>query len=207
MNLDKSIRKYLPDYVYKRLFGDRDKYGKIPNELDADWIKFNNNIDVIFINTQKKGILNIINNIGYSEIKKIDLNKKSILEIGPGELTHIKFWKEIPENYTLYDVEDKFINLSKQKLKLYKIKEINTVSNLQDLKKIDSNKFDYIFAFYCFEHILNLDNIVKEVNRVLKDDGQLIGAIPSEGSFLWGLGRLLSTRIYFYELGSTINER
>jgi hypothetical protein len=34
---------------------------------------------------------------------------------------------------------------------------------------------------------------LKDIHRVLKPSGMLIGAIPAEGGFAWGLGRTITT--------------
>ncbi len=41
--------------------------------------------------------------------------------------------------------------------------------------------FDFVFSSEVFEHIFNLDKIIKELNRVLKKDGKMLITLP----FVW----------------------
>ncbi len=52
-----------------------------------------------------------------------------------------------------------------------------------DGKKIpfDDNSFDSVFSSEVFEHIFNLDDILKEINRVMKKDAKLLLTLP----FVW----------------------
>ena len=45
----------------------------------------------------------------------------------------------------------------------------------------DDNFFDSVFATEVFEHVFNLDEILVEINRVLKKDGKLLITLP----FVW----------------------
>ncbi|MDR1764355.1 MAG: class I SAM-dependent methyltransferase [Dysgonamonadaceae bacterium] len=46
----------------------------------------------------------------------------------------------------------------------------------------DNQSFDCIFASEVFEHLFNLDEILDELNRVLKDDGRMLVTIPFAGN-------------------------
>lgn len=46
----------------------------------------------------------------------------------------------------------------------------------------DEKSFDSIFASEVFEHLFNLDEILDELHRVLKDDGQMLVTIPFAGN-------------------------
>jgi predicted SAM-dependent methyltransferase len=59
------------------------------------------------------------------------------------------------------------------------------------------DSLDMILAFYTLEHLYPLRDYLKEFHRILKPDGLLVGAIPSEGSIQWGLGRYQTPRRSF----------
>ena len=61
----------------------------------------------------------------------------------------------------------------------------------------EDNSFDRIISFYALEHIHPLQPYIKDLYRILKPGGKLIGAIPSEGGIAWGLGRFLTSRRWF----------
>ena len=46
------------------------------------------------------------------------------------------------------------------------------------------------------EHVYELDSYVKELKRVLKPGGLLVGSVPTEGGIAWGIGRYLTSRRY-----------
>ena len=45
----------------------------------------------------------------------------------------------------------------------------------------DDNHFDVVVCFEVFEHVFNIEEVLAEINRVLKSDGQLLISIP----FAW----------------------
>ncbi len=47
---------------------------------------------------------------------------------------------------------------------------------------IEDDYFDYIFSSEVLEHVFNLDEILAELNRVLKKDGNILITLP----FVWG---------------------
>jgi SAM-dependent methyltransferase len=53
-----------------------------------------------------------------------------------------------------------------------------------DGKKIpfDNNYFDYVFCSEVLEHVFNLNQVLSELNRVLKKDGKILITLP----FVWG---------------------
>jgi SAM-dependent methyltransferase len=55
---------------------------------------------------------------------------------------------------------------------------------LYDGKKIpfDDSTFDYIFSSEVLEHVFNIDEIIPELNRVLKVEGKILITLP----FVWG---------------------
>ena len=74
----------------------------------------------------------------------------------------------------------------------------------QNKLPFDDNSFDLIMSFYSLEHIYPLDKYLEELNRVLRKNGRLIGAIPAEGGLAWGMGRYLTSRRWFLK-NTTIN--
>ena len=53
--------------------------------------------------------------------------------------------------------------------------------------------FDRVINVYNLEHLVHVDFALEEARRVLKDDGELLAAVPTEGGAAWVLGRRLST--------------
>lgn len=48
----------------------------------------------------------------------------------------------------------------------------------KDQIPIPENSYNYVFAFNILEHLANRNNLLKEVYRILKSNGELIGSVP-----------------------------
>lgn len=57
--------------------------------------------------------------------------------------------------------------------------------------------FDRVINIYNFEHLVHLDFALEEANRVLRDGGELLVSVPTEGGFAWTTGRRLTTARQF----------
>jgi phosphatidylethanolamine/phosphatidyl-N-methylethanolamine N-methyltransferase len=61
--------------------------------------------------------------------------------------------------------------------------------------------FDRVISVYNLEHLVHLDWALEEVARVLKDGGEFLVSVPTEGGLAWGLGRSLTSARKFSENG------
>ena len=102
----------MPRPISTRLFGDRHKYGYIPQENDPNWKEWENETLNFYHSTQKSGIGKRINDAGYHVLSLIDVNNKKILEIGPGEIIHINHWHGYPSEYVVVDRNEKMLKLT-----------------------------------------------------------------------------------------------
>ena len=95
-----------------------------------------------------------------SFIEAFSLRGKKCLEIGSGT----GCFQNIVIDYTGVDVADS--------LEEYYSKDFYVIDNEKGYD-FDNDTFDFIFSYACFEHIPNIDQILKEIIRVLKN-GSLI---------------------------------
>ena len=99
------LRKFLPYFLKKRLWGDRDNFGLVADKNDPSWKEWNNIYTKFYKSNQRGNIGVKVNDIGYAILKEIDLENKKILEIGAGDIRHFMFWKgQKPDNYILADI-------------------------------------------------------------------------------------------------------
>jgi len=112
----------------------------------------------------------------------------STLEIGAGTLNQLQF-----EQANKYDIVEPFKELFQNS------PDLNKVNNVfADISEIDlSNKYDRITSVATFEHILNLPQVVAQSCLLMKEDGVMRTAIPSEGGFLWKMAYTLTTGVEF----------
>jgi SAM-dependent methyltransferase len=116
-----------------------------------------------------------------------DKNKKT-LEIGAGTLNQLKW-----EKAEVYDIIEPFISLYENS------PEINRINKFyNDIADIDiSEKYDRIISCACFEHILNLPEVIAKTCFLLNRGGALCISIPNEGRFLWKIAYKFTTGIEF----------
>ena len=120
---------------------------------------------------------------------KDDNRELSTLEIGAGTLNHLAY-----EPYTKpYDVVEPWSYLLEQSSFLERIREI--YSNIEEIPS--DAKYERILSIATFEHILNLPEVIARSGLLLKHNGQLRAAIPSEGTLLWRMGQKMTTGLEF----------
>ena len=119
---------------------------------------------------------------------KIDENKsKNILDFGFGDGFQSHFFKKKKFNVSAIDI-NKNEEISKNSINflVYDGKQI----------PLDDKKFDIVFSSNVLEHLTNLDQIQREIYRVLKDDGFCIHILPSSSWRFWTI--LSSFLKYWY---------
>ena len=189
-----KIRNYFPKFIKKVLWGNRIRWGLEIDYHDSCWNKWEDEKLKFYKHNQRKGIGAVVNDAGYNVMSEINLEGKRVLEIGAGDIRHHKFWNGAPREYILADVHDGMMQQAKAKLDSlgipYKSVEVERNSPLD----FEASSIDLILSFYSLEHLNPLSKNLLEMKRLLKPNGLLIGAIPSEGGLLWGLGRFLTSR-------------
>jgi SAM-dependent methyltransferase len=64
-----------------------------------------------------------------------------------------------------------------------------------------SGVFDRVINVYNLEHLIHLDFALEEAWRVLKDEGELLVSVPTEGGLAWTCGRRMTTARQFAREG------
>jgi len=196
----------LPNFISKRLFGDRDKWSLVPDENDVCWREWSDCYLDFYYTNQKNGIGRMVNNAGYRVMGREDFNDKKVLEIGPGDIRHLPYWRKSgtkdvsTTSYVLADIKEEMLLRSSRVLEDAEIPH-RTVLLDRDQAKLpfDDEEFDYIVTFYALEHINPLGPYLDELKRIIKTGGKLVGAIPAEGGLAWGLGRFLTSRRWLHK--------
>lgn len=190
-----TIGHRLPYRLSARLYGDRKRFGLKIQHDDPCWKAWGRIYLKYYQNYKVKSAGLSINKAGYKVMSRINMAGKRVLEIGPGEVNHIHYWNGRPEHYVLADVRQDLLAFSVRQMKRRAIAYSTLLMKKHENKlSLDENEFDVIVSFYCLEHFFPLDNYLEEMIRVLKPNGMLIGAIPTEGGLAWGLGRFITTR-------------
>jgi len=121
------------------------------------------------------------------------INCEKVLEIGPGFEPHLKYKKLNYKEYHCLELEK---NLGhKEYFKKY---YPNVIFNTYNGKNINfsDNYFDRIIISHTLEHILDFENFLNEMLRVLKPGNVISIASPCDNGFLWRFGRFLLKLTY-----------
>ena len=160
-----------------------DKYFRIYNEFYLDYSKNNNIFRKLAFSLEVWFHLLTYKNYP---------NPQSILELGAGNLNHVKYEK----NFKYYDViepKEFLINASDPF-------DRDKITNIYgDIKELPENKiYDKIISIGVLEHIEELDYVLEKISYKLTSQGKFLVTIPAEGEFLWWIGWRLTTGIAFW---------
>lgn len=153
--------------------------------------------------TQRQGVGVKVCDSGYRIMADLDLEDKVVLEIGPGDIRHIRYWGGPPREYIIADVSSEMMRKAEYVLKLKNVPYRTVLLSRNQTLPLDDKSIDVIVSFYSLEHIYPLVPYLNDLKRILRPGGVLAGAIPTEGGIAWGLGRLLTARRWFRK--TTIN--
>lgn len=137
-----------------------------------------------------RGMLGWIQDMGHKYVAEQTLCG-STLEIGFGKGRQSLFFKGDPNNYYPIDVDGEYVTPETWS----KFKNAALVS--ADSLPYPDKFFDHVVSLFVLEHISHLENVFKEIKRVMKPSGRLIVALPCEGGLAWNIGRELTTRRMF----------
>ena len=124
---------------------------------------------------------------------KIYENCEKVLEIGPGFEPHIKFTKLKYNEYYCLEI-DKNIEYKNY----YKNNFPHIIFDTYDGKNLNfsDNFFDRIIISHTLEHILDFENFLNEMVRVIKPGCVISIASPCDNGFLWRFGRYVLKKTY-----------
>jgi len=114
-------------------------------------------------------------------------DSKRILDYGSG--TGVFLARCIKNNFNAfgYEPDDRAGNIAREKI------GSDVMLSLQDIDNQQLEKFDMVTLWHVLEHIYDLDPAMKRFNRILRDKGMLVLALPNYESFdasyykeLWG---------------------
>lgn len=189
-----AIRKWLPDALKAPLWGNRKRWGLEVNADDPCWREWQKTYDKFYFDNQRAGVGKKINDAGYQVMSAIDLTGKHVLEIGAGDIRHLRYLRGKPKEYILADISPEMMALAQQKMNEQGISYQSILVKRNQPLPLADQSIDIIVSFYSLEHLYPLQPYLEDMRRVLKPGGILIGAIPAEGGLAWAGGRTLTSR-------------
>ena len=182
------IRNLLPKGLRTPLWGDRDRWGLTPVSEDACWKEWQGSYTDFYQENQREGIGTRVNDAGYEVMSSIDLAGKRVLEIGAGDIRHMKFWRSEPAEYLLADVSDEMMSFAKRRMEELGIAYRTISVERNQTLPLEDASVDVIVSFYSLEHLYPLRPYLDEFKRLLKPGGYLIGAYLLKAGWLGGAG-------------------
>jgi ubiquinone/menaquinone biosynthesis C-methylase UbiE len=109
-------------------------------------------------------------------IQRLDIEENhKVLEIGPGPgyfSSHVA--KKLERGrLVLLDIQQEMLDLSKKRLDKRKLENVDYSLTDGDSLDLESNDFDRVFMVAVIGEVDNKDSYLREIHRVLKDDGML----------------------------------
>ena len=110
-------------------------------------------------------------------------NHQFAVELGVGTGQYIGHVASKFDRVCAVDGAPSMINLLDQKLKSIDCKNVDThVANVCNLDFIEDNTADLVYFFGLIEHIIDMDEFLAEIKRILKPGGVVIGVTPNARS-------------------------
>ena len=109
----------LPAAVSKALFGDRERFGKVPDTNDPSWREWLENDYDFYIANQRTSVGMAVNQAGYRVVASSDIDDKDVLEIGPGAIEHVAHWPGKPRHWTNYDIRADLLALAGERIETH----------------------------------------------------------------------------------------
>ena len=136
---------------------------------------------------------------------------KDVLEIGLGIGADATRWARYARSYTGIDLTDEAVQATRLHFKHLGLKGAILKGDAEMLP-ISDKRFDIVYSHGVLHHLLNIETALREIFRVLKQDGEIILMLYSKTSFNYWLRIQLYFRVRFlfgflrYKLGMGVGE-
>ncbi|MDT0558034.1 class I SAM-dependent methyltransferase [Ichthyenterobacterium sp. W332] len=109
-------------------------------------------------------------------INSFSLQGKNLLDIGCGTGDFLEVAERHNWNITGIEPDDKARHIANSKTN-------NAVFNIEHLEELGENSFDAITLWHVLEHLPNLEEHIKKIEHLLKDNGRIVIAVPNYKSY------------------------
>ncbi len=147
---------------------------------------------------KKFGAMEVFNqNYPSRMFEKKDKKRKDhwkTIEIGGGLGSHVPFENLDDQEYTIVELRQNILDTLKKTHP-----EVNGLLGDCQTEYADENTYDRAIAIHVLEHLPNLPEALRQIHRILKDDGVFHVVIPCEGSLAYSICRKISAERLFHK--------
>jgi len=119
---------------------------------------------------------------------------KDVLEIGLGIGADAVRWASFAKSYTGIDLTEEAVKATLLHLSYKKLNGTVTKGNAEELS-LPGKSFDIVYSFGVLHHTPDIKKAFKEINRILRDDGEFIVMLYAKESFNYWIRIQLYFRI------------
>jgi SAM-dependent methyltransferase len=135
-----------------------------------------------------------IENFNHGFPVKLSLKPGSkTLEIGAGLGEHAHYENLRDQDYHFLEFRPEFCEEIRKRFPNSSV----SCGNIEERQNYADKMFDRIVAIHVLEHLRHLPNALREIHRILKDDGVFDIVIPCEGGLAHSFGRKISAERLF----------
>lgn len=151
---------------------------------------------------QKYGAMEVFNhNYPVKSFNKRDRKRKGfwrVVEIGGGLGSHVPYEDLGCQEYTILEIRQNILDTL-----VKKHPEVKCLLGDCQGKYAVENTFDRAIAIHVLEHLPNLPEALRQLHKVLKEDGVAHVVIPCEGSLAYTICRKISAERLWHKLYHT----
>ena len=140
----------------------------------------------------KYGLIERFNH-GFPVKQMLKLVRVTTLEIGAGLGGHIAYENLDSQDYSVLELRDNMADVLKER---YPMIEVH-VGDIQKKTHFSDSQFDRVIAVHVLEHLPDLPSALREISRIMNDNGQLTIVIPCEGGLAFSFARYISSNRMF----------
>jgi len=146
----------------------------------------------------------LISAIIYPEFFSIN-KEEAVLNVGCGDGVQAVIYKDNFKKMIGIDISKERLGRARQLMEQEGINNAEFIeANVENMPL--SEKFDKAIAIDIIEHVVNPDRLVREIHRLLKDDGSLLVTFPATHDKWTGLFRFIGRKI-LRRRGKTVRKR
>lgn len=108
-----ALRQLIPKKLHAPPWGDRKRWGLVVDAEDSCWREWEQTDADFYLQNQRQGIGKLVSDAGYQVMYTTDPTGKRVLEIGAGDIRHLRHWRGMPAEYLLADVSESSTNAIK----------------------------------------------------------------------------------------------